>query len=287
MALMNRRTLKNFFKRGSLPTEVNFADLIDSTLNKVDDGISKNIEAGLMISPTGTSNKLMSFYNNIKDKNPAWNIGLNEGRTDGLTISEGHNQPRLFIQNGGNIGIGTVSPQTKLDVNGMVAMHGRIGTYKKGQVPADGKWHTIIENLDYMQAFEVMSYVQSKQGRGKYALLHAIAVSTFGGPSRSAITKTSAYYRFFWNKLSIRWSGDIHNYSLQVRTATNYGFKEDGYQRMITYRLTKLWDQRDEDRELDPEIEAMKRMYFEKEAINLADNTVERIPAASAVENMP
>ncbi|MGB1241748.1 MAG: hypothetical protein ACPG49_04460, partial [Chitinophagales bacterium] len=108
---MNRRTLKNFFKRGSLPTEVNFADLIDSTLNKVDDGISKNIEAGLMISPTGTSSKLMSFYNNIKDKNPAWNIGLNEGRTDGLTISEGHNQPRLFIQNGGNIGIGTVSPQ--------------------------------------------------------------------------------------------------------------------------------------------------------------------------------
>ncbi|MFK7907644.1 MAG: hypothetical protein AB8B69_21075 [Chitinophagales bacterium] len=286
---MNRRTLKNFFKRGSLPTEVNFADLIDSTLNKVDDGISKNIESGLMISPTGTSNKLMSFYNNIKDKNPAWNIGLNEGRTNGLVISEGEGKPRLFIQNGGNVGIGTMTPQAKLEVNGMVAMQGRIGTFKKGKVPADGKWHTIIGNLDYMQAFEIMSYVQAKQGRGKYAMLHAIAVSTFGGPSHSAITQTAAYYRYFWNRLNIRWSGDIHNYSLQIRTASNYGFKEDGLQRMITYRITQLWDERDEEREIDPEIEAMKRMYFEKE-ITQNDNEADKLPAASsdvAVENMP
>ena len=38
MALINRQTLKNYFKKGGFATEKHFVDLIDSSLNVVDDG---------------------------------------------------------------------------------------------------------------------------------------------------------------------------------------------------------------------------------------------------------
>ena len=42
MALINRNTLKNYFKKGGFAKENHFVDLIDSTLNSVDDGIEIN-----------------------------------------------------------------------------------------------------------------------------------------------------------------------------------------------------------------------------------------------------
>mgnify|MGYP003326003138 CR=1 FL=1 len=44
MAIVNRNTLKNFFKKGGFAKENHFVDLIDSTINSVDDGIQINID---------------------------------------------------------------------------------------------------------------------------------------------------------------------------------------------------------------------------------------------------
>ena len=49
MAILNRITLKNFFRKGSVPTETNFADLIDSSINIVEDGIGRSIDDGFRI----------------------------------------------------------------------------------------------------------------------------------------------------------------------------------------------------------------------------------------------
>jgi len=46
MALLNRQSLINYFKKGSAPSERHFADLIESTVNIVDDGISREGENG-------------------------------------------------------------------------------------------------------------------------------------------------------------------------------------------------------------------------------------------------
>ena len=40
MASKNRETLKNYFKKGGFATEKEFSDLIDSSMNLIDDGIS-------------------------------------------------------------------------------------------------------------------------------------------------------------------------------------------------------------------------------------------------------
>lgn len=232
----DREQLKKYFKSGMLPSENHFAILIDSMFNKVDDGISKNEVDGLMIFPTGDEQKLISFYDYIKEKKASWVIVNQSGETQGLIIKEEKNQwPTLFFQKGGNIGLGTLFPRQKLEVDGMVAAKGRQGTFKEGKVPADGKWHDIVENLTGCQAFEVMAYAGRKH-KGKYALMHATAISTFG-KSKSKITKTCAYYGFWWNSLTCRWSGETFNYRLQVKTRSNYGPDQT-----IIFKISKLWD---------------------------------------------
>jgi hypothetical protein len=240
MILMGRSQLKKYFKNGTVPVENHFSFLIDSMANKLDDGFSKDEDHGLMIAPTGRSEKLISFFDSIDEKSPAWYIEKGTKENPGLSIGEGDGESRLFIQNGGNVGIGTMKPNHKLDVDGFVGMKGRVGTFLSGEVPANGRWHTIAGDLNHAQGFEVIARVGQKTS-GRHAILHAFAFSTFGD-SWQAIRRSSAFYRFFWHKISIRFSGSTFNYQLQVKTFMNYGEDEDGRDIMIRFYITKLWD---------------------------------------------
>ncbi len=241
MPLLNRSTLKNYFKQGTSPTEVNFADLIESTVNKVDDGFSKTDKDGLMLSPKGNTKSLLSFYDDIRDKEPEWTMAINKDKENrGLAFQGSDGESSLFLKDGGNVGIMTDAPKHPLEVNGMVSMQGRIGNYNSGEVPGDGQWHPILTELDEIQAFEVVASIRGSKGRGKYAFTHAIAVATFGA-SRWRIRHTRAYWGWFWNRISLRWRGDVHNYQLQIRTMTHYGMNELDEPRPIKYAITRLW----------------------------------------------
>jgi len=237
---LNRDTLKSIFSNGSRPDANNFASLIDSMINKVDDGISKNLENGLILSPEGKeSDRLVSFYEKIQDNLPRWSIELSQQQGQGLgiiePISDEESPTRLFFQKGGNVGVNTTSPNTTLEVNGILGTSSRVGTYKMATIPADGHWHDIVTGLDGCNAFEIVAQV-GKEKKGKYALLQANALSTFGR-SRSKIRTVQAHYGWWWNKLSLRWRGSTFDYSLQLRTRSNYGADEH-----IKFYVTKLWD---------------------------------------------
>ncbi|MEM8998648.1 MAG: adhesin [Bacteroidota bacterium] len=237
---LNRESLKSVFGNGARPDASNFGSLIDSTVNIVDDGISKNMEDGLMLSPEGNeSNRLVSFYDDILDNQPDWTVELQQEGTKGLgivePISSESSETRLFFRSGGNVGVNTQEPKTTLEVNGILATTSRVGTYIMDTAPADGQWHTIIPNLDGCVAFEVMAQV-GKEKTGKYALLQAMALSTFG-KSRSRIKTVQAYYGWWWNKISLRWHGSTFNYDLQIKTRSNYGQEQ-----YIKFYITKLWD---------------------------------------------
>lgn len=238
--LVNRETLKNLFSNGKRPNEDNFYTFIDSMVNKVDDGISKNQKDGLILSPEGKESKnVVSFYQKVQDDLPDWSIELVQDKTKGMgfvePITATEAKTRLFLEKGGNIGINTETPQTNLEINGILGSSSRVGTYKISTVPADGRWHDILKELDGCNAFEIMAQV-GKEKAGKYALLHAHALSTFG-KSRSKIKATQAHYGWWRNKLDLRWTGGTRNYGLQIRSRSNYGSDHE-----INFYITKLWD---------------------------------------------
>jgi len=119
---------------------------------------------------------------------------------------------------------------------------------KPGQAPADGRWHMIIGGLDNCHAYEIVARcgkVNKEEKTGKFALLHAIAVASFG---MGKIRKTTGYFNkawwfgSFWNKINLKWKGTTHNYSLWIKTNSYYDKDEDGKDQQIFYRITKLWD---------------------------------------------
>lgn len=242
--MLGREELKEYFKNGRLPDENHFANLIDSTINKQEDGFYKDEENGMLIKAMGASKKLLSFYRTNDDIKPFFIMEKDDREHPGLRMQpytnieqdEMRDKKSFFFHMDGNMGIGQpCAPGLKMEVGGFAGMEGRVGTYISAKIPADGKWHTIIEHLNNCQAFEIMARTGIR-GTGRFAILHAYALSAFG-KSHSRIKQTCAYYGFFWNKLKLRWTGSTHDYALQLRTNSNYGPGIEAY-----YKITRLWD---------------------------------------------
>lgn len=242
--IYGREELKEHFRNGKLPTEHHFAHLIDSTINKQEDGFSKDEENGMLVAALGASKRFVSFYRTNDDLEPFFlmekdereNPGFRMGANPDASQETQTDEKNFYFHLNGNMGVGKkCNPCYKIDVAGFVAMEGRVGTYMMGKVPADGRWHSIISGLDNCHAYEIMART-GKRNSGRFAIIHAIAVAAFG-KSRGSIRRTTAHYGFFWNRLRLRWKGSTHNYDLQLRTNSNYGPDVEIY-----YRIMRLWD---------------------------------------------
>ena len=235
MAIISRSQLKKSFEKGSIPSQQDFENLLDSVLHKQDDGLISQ-EEGLKLSPKGSDRKMLTFFNTLSDLKPRWGIEQypKHDANFGLNLVDQDGESKLFIKPGGNVGIGTLDPTAKLEVNGNINMHGRRGMYSFGEVPGDGAWHNITHKLNQCHAFEVIAKI-GKPGRGLYSMVHAFALSTFGR-SRNKISKTRAYYGNFRNRICLQWAGHTFDYYLQIKTKRNYGDES-----MIQYYVTNLW----------------------------------------------
>lgn len=248
MPLLDRESLKNFFQAGRMPSQSNFEDLIDSSMNKVDDGFSKSEGQGLQLAPENSTGGLLSLYESTtaiqSQQPPAWTFTLQkDGSGQALAMVNPRNQlTGFYLQPGGNVGLGTLTPQAKLEVAGDVLSTGRKGSYtdqkiNPATVLADGKWHPIITGLDGLHGFEVVASASGPKGQGKYALIHAIALSTYGN-SKSAINYTSARYKGWCLKLQLRWTGTTNSYNLEIRTRKNFGTNVP-----IKYAITQIYSE--------------------------------------------
>lgn len=134
----NRADLKAFFVKNSIPTQSNFADLIDGMLNQKDDGFvkAKNLPLSIEAADPGVADsekKSVTIYQSFADPNPAWTLSLNPRTVPndpktaklGFSISDGEGINRLFIdRNSGHVGIGTITPGAKLEINATTSTHG-------------------------------------------------------------------------------------------------------------------------------------------------------------------
>jgi len=245
MALINRQTLKNYFQKGGFATEKHFVDLIDSSLNMIDDGISINQKQGFKLNPIGFSTRLMSFFKKATQNEPDFTVNINQDNVEGLSINNREGDPLLKFDQNKQIGVHTNEPRFDFDVRGVLGIDSKSGNHIVGEVDGDGSWQTIISNLDGINGFEVVASIRGKMGSGRYAMAHAIALSTFGGKSsRNRIKNTNAYYGSFMNRLSFRWVGEMHNYELQVRTRRHYGVSElDGQPYKIKFNVSRFFSE--------------------------------------------
>jgi len=250
MARKNRKTLEAKFKNGKMPSEDAFADLIDSSLNLIDDGFEKTIEDGFKIAQLGNG-KLMSFYQNMATLSSMWFVNLDKATTN-LSFGNQLNPHVLTLRSIDavdntndlsdapkmGVGINKDNPQYELDVAGTIASSGRVGSAGEFAVPADGAWYDITETLTGCQAFEVVAGVGGRDADGKFALMHAFALSTYN--SKNNISYHQAHYGSKCNRLELRWEAgpnkDNFEYRLQLRAESSYG--ENVW---IKYHMTRLW----------------------------------------------
>ena len=125
----SRTELKSYFVKNAIPTESNFAELIEGMLSQKDDGVAKTAGDPLSIEAAGddtSQKKAINLYRSFADEAPAWSLTLNP-RSDpndsntarpGLSVSDALGNSRLFVdQSSGNVGIGVTSPPYKLTVS--------------------------------------------------------------------------------------------------------------------------------------------------------------------------
>ncbi len=243
MGVNNRKTLKNFFAKGNVPDQKHFESLIDSCVNRQEDGISFDDENGLKLFPAGKKSKVvMSFCQEYAAHDPNFQLSLGTKDSDrGLIFRNSREEPIMYFDESGAVGVGETNPRHRLHVKGRVAMQERIGTFK-GVVSANGMWQVVIGNLTGISAFEVMAYASAKEKYGKYAIAHAIAVKAHAH-SKGTVRMTQSISSGGWrNKLKMKWAaGKNGKYELLIKTKSDYGQKEEGYS-TITFYVTKLWN---------------------------------------------
>lgn len=243
MAKRNRNTLKNFFRDGAMPSAQEFADLIDSSLNTLEDGFDKSAGYGFEITVLGKHTELVSFFRDNLSEQPLWSISFDE-RSNALQFKQA-GKALLTLTPQQRLGIGTATPASELDVAGVITQQGRQGYQPTGkrQIPANGQWHDISGPLQGCQAFEVMAGTGDK-GSGHYALLQAFAINTYNPTGwwfnflnrKKRIRMQQAYYLSRSCKLDLRWQTLEQGYCLQLRSRTDLG---DNVR--ISYYLTRLW----------------------------------------------
>lgn len=232
MAKTNRRTLKEYFGKGKKPDSGQFADLIDSMLNIVDDGFNKSAERGLQLSPLDDEGAVMEIRRNILDNEPAWIVALGKGGE--LNIHRGlDEEPSVSLFQDGKIVLGT-KDKIELEINGTVRADSFTGNYLKGKVSANGQWQNIGE-LEYGCMGYQIEAACGLKGKGRYALAEATAIHCFG--KHPSIRSSHSWFGSRFNRIQFRWYSEGLNCRLQVRTRSDYG--EDVW---VYYCIKRLFD---------------------------------------------
>ena len=144
-----RKDLKSYFVKNAIPTESNFADLVDAPLNQADDGVFKLAGEPLsVVAAGGDQKRVLRLYSAYPAANPDWLISLNPAQNPsdpatnrpGFGVADGAGNTRLFIDPAtGNLGVGTNTPSDRLHVrDGDLRIDG--GRRRRLEIVSDSHW---------------------------------------------------------------------------------------------------------------------------------------------------
>lgn len=256
-----RTALKSYFAKNAIPTDAQFAQLIDSAVNQRDDGLVKSPGDPLSIEATGDDVSLkraVNFYMSFADADPAWTISLrprrkpadpNTGRP-GWSISDAAGNSRLCIDAAtGNVGVGTIAPAEKLEVAGRV----RAGDAGIGPWPANakfsyfgssglnqsdsGNYALLQDNSDGRTMVNSPASVSVRIGNADRMTVQNDGVTVIGslkiGGSDLYFTETDHNHTGFGNNIGYA----------AIENASNYGALMILGRSTPAGRVVKLWDQ--------------------------------------------
>ncbi len=272
MAKQNRETLKRFFSAGKLPSEEHFADMIDSSLNIIDEGFAKTDEYGFEITPqkgAGDTENLISFFRKLTDKFPSWSISYH-AKSEALQFThndaaDGQRKTVLSLDADGKVTVSNTDPVgdtdpelaadrelVKLDVGGAVRSPARLGVAlnQEASVPANGEYQPITGKLNGFQTLEVVATVEHREDK-RFAVMHAIALNACNPGWKilnfwnrwGRIKVHQSYHSGPRDRLKLRWetvpdedNPGVSMYRLCIKSAFRYPGEAK-----INYHVTSLW----------------------------------------------
>jgi hypothetical protein len=246
MTRRRRTMLKAQFEAGKMPSQEDFADLIDSMLSMLDEGFEKTPLDGFKVAQLRDDGKLLSFYQDIGVGKAVWSLGLDKASSN---LSFNGPDQRALLTLASDVGADGVArsvvgirqdkPKHELDVAGTVASHARVGRSGDMAVPANGYWYDITDYMTGCQAWEVMAGVGASDSEGRYAVMHAFATNAYG--SNGDISYHQSHYGNKCSRIELRWvraeAGKPFEFKLQMRVGCSYGDEI-----WIKYHMTKLWE---------------------------------------------
>lgn len=297
----SRHTLRSYFADGCRPTGAEFAELIESVLNMQDEGFAKTPDEGLKITSAANQSALLTFLREEQRDQGLWSVrygdpagqgakgrlgvaGRQAGQVgqgaplavaplmtspDGKPPKPGTDRqpvPLVVLHQNHRVSIGKSSADHMLDVQGVVAARGRVGTYPQPGRPedlaADGQWKDVTDTLEGCVALEVVASV-SAENTGHHAVMRGVAMNAYNPEFTGVLGWLSRRKLFDWidrrfnrrrrihcehawygepcDRLELRWatlpeSGGRRPYKLQIRTRCRYPGTTK-----IQLHVTELW----------------------------------------------
>ena len=187
-----RATLKTFFEKNKIPTQEQFAQLINSSLVQHEDGLIKEDNEPLLLKtgPNNSQQRMISFLTSFEDlSNTSWHLDMSPGEdfngtrinVPGLSITDANDHSRLFLKSGiRRIGIDTIQPEAHVHVatlsgsgdhsyaaqqNNISLMLGQKGTNNQGSLLLYGSEG---DKKVYQRANKGSFYIDSTDGEYRF-----------------------------------------------------------------------------------------------------------------------
>ncbi len=237
----SRAQLKAYFKTGEVPTEEQFAQLIDSMHNLADDGqATATSAAGLRLFPTDASGTLATVFAQAPETDgaaPLWRLAL--GAEGSLNVCGGDGKPVMTIDRNRNITLsGTLKAARYL--SGSEHTGGLPGTIEL-ELQADGMWHDLpVESAAGAspigcRIYRLSACYNNLRNRS-YSVCEVLASHSDG---RKCQIRSSCRHAWGWSgHIKVRWQHpDRGRLYLQMRSKrTSSGSK------CIRCRLETVWE---------------------------------------------
>ena len=208
----DRHTLKSYFQKGDVPTEEQFAELIDSVPNIVDDGEAVRTEDGWALYPRKGGKMGVPRHKAGADP-AAWKLTLTSDK--GLAIKNEAGEALLELKQDKNI-----------------VLHASVQQEGGGDEPepdpqdylvieADKKWATLKEITDIKESSRVYTVMALYRDRefGICKLTRAIAICL--NNVEQWVESPRKHWWGWSGYIRLRWQADRDKTYLQIRSTSN------------------------------------------------------------------